>query len=125
MSRARTLANLADGIGVSDLNSDAQPLGVNQTWQSVTASRALSTDYTNSTGRPIMVVVTSTRSSAAASGSITAVVGGVTVGSVYTFETNSSVYQPFQNSLTFVVPAGATYRVNGSSTVLNTWVELR
>jgi len=30
------------------------PLGVGQTWQDVTASRALGTTYTNNTGRPII-----------------------------------------------------------------------
>ncbi len=30
-------------------------LGIDQTWQTVTGSRALNTNYTNSTGKPIMV----------------------------------------------------------------------
>lgn len=35
-------------------------VGINQTWQNVTASRARSTSYQNTTGRPILVAIYAT-----------------------------------------------------------------
>ena len=46
----------ADGTYQSTAASGG--LGIGQTWQNVTASRAVGTNYTNSTGNPIMVAMT-------------------------------------------------------------------
>lgn len=93
--------------------------GVNQTWQDVktTPGRTSGTTYTNSTGRPIMVMVGGT----AVSGSpnITVVVGGVTIVN-WGFPYGSG--QP----VSFIVPNGTNYSVTfGAGTSLDRWVELR
>lgn len=84
-------------------------VGVEQTWQNVLASRALSTTYTNATGKPIMVYVMTT-----GAGSTISVSGVVACG--------SSNYNNIP--LTTIVPNGATYRVSGGGG-LAAWAELR
>ena len=43
------------GDELKELLNIQDPIGVNQTWQDVTNQRALDTEYTNDTGRSIMV----------------------------------------------------------------------
>jgi hypothetical protein len=93
-------------------------IGVNQTWQNVTASRAWSTDYTNTTGKPIMFSVTHY----AGDSGMELLVGGVLVGQQG--QTSGSGDDIF--NMMAIVPNGTTYRANplrvsGSFT----WVELR
>lgn len=95
---AATAAAAIDALGGS--------LGVNQTWQNVTAARALNTTYTNSTGRTITVSVVASNntaggygvfvteglnacygSSAATAGGNTMVVCQVRSGQSYSFST--------------------------------------
>lgn len=98
-------------------------LGVGQTWQDVTGSRALNTDYTNVTGRPIQVNVVLYTINSANTGSL--LVGGVTVakhGAVIGGEPNSNL----RTTMSAIVPAGQIYRVNvASGPTLDTWAELR
>lgn len=89
------------------------PLGVGQSWQNVTASRATGTVYTNSTGRSIVIAFSGSGADYCA---IT--VGGVSVG-VNDFLTETGVYTLFA-----IVPAGATYTVTGGVPKIN-WAELR
>lgn len=94
------------------------PLGVGQTWQNVTGSRALGTTYTNSTGRPITVVIRVLSTTTYSNSSLT--VAGVAVPGSYTSITGGST------EISAVVPAGATYvQVNTYSSTLDTWCELR
>jgi hypothetical protein len=89
-----------------------------QTWQSVTGSRAIGTTYTNSTGKPISVVVgvtltnTSTFTTLVVSEVIVSITQGY-AGGAYTYE------------LSAIVPNGASYRVTGGSPTLYSWTELR
>jgi len=95
-------------------------LGVGQTWQNLTASRAYGTTYTNSTGRPILV---STYSTYGSPQSLVATVSGVTV-----VRSESVVPGTSQNcQVQFIVPAGATYSVaqTGGGVSLSGWAELR
>ena len=87
-----------------------QGIGVNQSWQDVTASRASGVTYTNSAGKPIMVVITGN----GATYQIT--VAGTLVASG---NTSSTV-----TISTFIVQNGATYVVNLSGS-LTKWAELR
>ena len=49
-----TSTNILDATLVQgDFDTSVIPIGVGQTWQNVTSSRAIGTIYTNSTGRPI------------------------------------------------------------------------
>ena len=94
-----------------------QALGVGQTWQSVTGSRALGTTYTNSTGRPILVNIVASRSNAAGTLGIT--VAGVSTGDL-------DIAQAVEGFVSAIVPSGATYLISGSTlTTINAWVELR
>ncbi len=91
-------------------------LGVGQTWQDVTASRALGVTYTNTTGKPIIFAVTSGNNAFGHTQST--FVNGVDLGA---HSTAIGVNLSFA-----VVPAGATYMtiVDGGATLMK-WTELR
>ncbi len=93
----------------------ADPIGVGQTWQSLTGSRSLGTTYTNTTGRPIQVT-------ASVQNTASAVVGGVTIFNSYTVSC-CGVPQISFFPLSFIVPNGTTYKISGSG--LAVWAELR
>lgn len=85
-----------------------------QTWQNLTASRAIGTTYTNTTGRPIFVIVNVT--------DVTDANGAVFIDGVSTGPIDSGLTQ--RQQMWFLVPAGSTYRLQPSMT-LSTWLELR
>lgn len=101
--------------GTMALTSDV--VGVNQTWQSVT--RAIGTTYTNSTGKPIVVAITASCSSAFT-------VQGLTINgqTVYAGSVNVATAAC---GFSLIVPNGATYvtLTNGGTLTLVTWNELR
>lgn len=86
------------------------PIGVGQTWQNVTASRVAATAYTNSTGKPIYVVVTESSTS-----TYVFQVDGVTV--------NSFTASGYGTCVGAIVPNGSTYKLTGGSITI--WSELR
>ena len=90
--------------------------GVGQTVQNVTASRALGTTYTNSTGKPILISVTV--AGVNDFGTTTLTVSGVAAASV----SNSTQYGQTKN-ICYVIPPSSTYSVVGSPIIL--WTELR
>lgn len=92
-------------------------LGAGQTWQDVTASRAANTVYTNTTGRPIQVVIGAQTTSATNSVAVT--VNGVIVSRSGLAVTGSSAPH------SVVVPPGATYSVTWTNHILYYWAELR
>ena len=96
-------------------------LGVDQTWQDVTSSRALGTSYTNSTGKPIFVNV----QNAWPSGYNVRVVIKATVGGVtfWIAADNSDEYGVAVGN--FIVPPGATYSVTMENSSIGAWHELR
>ena len=95
-------------------------LGVGQTWTDTTSSRAFNTNYTNSTGKPIMVSFICTTGTG---DNIQVVVGGVSFGDEYTNQSNG------REMSSFIVPHNTVYRINGNTgsttPVLVKWVELR
>lgn len=93
----------------------ASTLGWGQSYTNVTASRVLGTVYTNSTGRPIQVIISTVTDTSAPATNIT--VGGVIIA---TASGSASYYQGVP--ISFVVPNGATYKVDGA---ISKWVELR
>lgn len=108
--------------GSADMSVDASTLnsliGVGQTWQNVTASRTLSTQYTNSTGKPIIVSIGITT---AAAGNMTIIVNGVS-----TTLQGTTVSSGQGIGCITIVPNGSTYQCNASGTPsLNIWSELR
>lgn len=91
------------------------PIGVGQTWQDVSASRAVSTSYQNTTGRPISVNLSldagGNRSVQVSVNNSTWITVGITAGGSKT-------------PVSFIVPASWYYRINGSTTI-DAWAELR
>jgi len=109
---------LPDSTGTIALTS--QVLGVGQTWTDVTSSRAIGTTYTNSTGKPIMVIVSGTGGGANG-------LWGVTLNSAITFYTPSTYTTSVWTTACFIVPNGNTYALSqqGSSATMANWSELR
>ena len=88
---------------------NANSLGVGQTWTVLTGSRAIGTTYTNSTGKPIQVCISTD------------------INSAYFFINGVDMYIPnylYFGSHYFIVPNGQTYRLEGAGGI-NSWSELR
>lgn len=103
-------------ITQADLTTAVLPLGVGQSWSNMTALRTINTDYTNDTGRPILVSVISTNVNAT---NFAIFVGGMQVA-------NASVNaNPVSLTVQAVVPSGATYKVIFVTGGVSAWLELR
>jgi len=87
----------------------ASTLGINQTWQVVTGSRAVNTTYTNSTGRPIMVCIS-----------------GASIGKFQINGTDVATYDASgYTNTSFIIPNGNTYKYTGANMTNVIWAELR
>lgn len=108
--------------------ASAMLAGVGQSYTDMSASRAVGTTYTNSTGRPIIVCYSGyTANGTGAYPYIEAVVGGVAQFRTTMGDYNGSNYSGIFGSIMFIVPNGATYAVtatNQTPTMLK-WMELR
>jgi hypothetical protein len=104
----------AGGQAVTTMGS----IGYSQTWQNVVSSRAFSTTYYNTTGRPILVNV----SAGTANGGVTLVINGITVASITTVAGYSNA-----ELMSGIVPPGGSYSVvpSGASPTFGAWAELR
>lgn len=94
-------------------------IGAGQSWQDMSASRAAGVTYTNSTGRPIMVIV-SGRNTAT---SKYAYVDLVTVGGFTNIDAGTVL-----SSISFIVPEGSTYSISSGVSITGVgagWSELR
>lgn len=110
----------SNGVTFPDATSQSSApiqLGVGQTLQDVTASRAQSTTYTNTTGKPIIVYIKHISPTGGPAAVLT-INGSAVSGGSY------SSAGPVQAIATAVIPAGGTYSLSGAST-LNSWWELR
>ena len=121
-SQSVSFATTAGNGGVTSVNGNTGTvtvvsIGVGQTWVDVTSSRSFGTTYTNSTGKPIMV---STTSYSTYNPSAAGYVGGVLVA--YSSPNTNGGNNAYAG-VTFIVPAGATYYVNGNN--MQFWSELR
>ena len=99
-------------------------IGNGQTWQNLTASRALATTYTNSTGRSIAIQVSAT-SGASGVVTLTMVIAGVTFPTNQNQTASGGTQSSYRDA---IIPSGATYIITttGTSTAtLALWVELR
>ena len=115
-----TAPSLVQGAG-GHATKDLFGIGNNQTWWNMTASRAVNTTYTNTTGRPIQVVVAmhSTATSTATliiNNALTIIGNGGTAGTYL--------------SVGAIIPHGTTYKAttDGGTPSLasaNSWQELR
>lgn len=109
---------LVQGVGGQALSAMSS-LGCGQTWQNVTASRALGTTYYNTTGKPITVAISlSTTGAAGAS--------GFNVNGVGVYSTSWNNISSGNLPLTFcaIVPPGHSYQLVGALSA-SSWTELR
>lgn len=106
---------------IQQLISDSAGLGVNQTWQELSASRSVGVTYTNTSGKPICLSI------------ISADVSGNNCGVYLEIDANEVVRNageapniiPYQTAFA-IVPNNSTYKVDlQSSDSLNLWWELR
>lgn len=116
-NKGRLAIRVYDGVGWTV--QEFTPLGVGQTWQDVTASRAFDTTYTNTTGRPIQVSI-NTRDPSTGNLAASLFVNGVKIA--YYYMSSGS-----QSTLTAVIPPDATYKLTRDDTndVIMVWAELR
>lgn len=91
-------------------------LGQGQTWQNVLASRSTGTTYTNSTGRPIVVMIGFSYATTQSD----VYLDSVQIGSVGSLTSGTAGSQ----TLTLFVRAGGTYRLTTGVNVVF-WTELR
>lgn len=87
------------------------PIGVGQTWQDVTGSRAKNTTYTNTTGRTITVAINANINSKEV----------LTIGNIKFPDMNDGDGFSFTS---FTIPAGVSYKLSGW-TAMSIWAELR
>jgi hypothetical protein len=121
-----TLAVASGGTGqttAANAGSAFGAIGVGQTWQDVTASRALGTTYTNSTGRPIMFSVSATGNGGFIQAVLIGQISGVTV--ITNGANSGTAGGATYASFTLIVPSGSSYNAtNGNGCTLQTWFEL-
>lgn len=113
-----TAPSTIQGVGGQALTAMSS-LGYSQSWQDVTASRALATTYYNTTGRPITVSISSNNS--VANGYATLAINGTLFTSTNQTSGNRA------SAIVAIIPPGNTYAfANGSGvTTIVYWFELR
>lgn len=99
--------------------AEGSAIGVGQTWQVLTGSRALNTDYTNSTSKAIMVSVCT--ETAVGNATLVGLIGGIEIARQ---QLASGGAVPSVTNITIIVPPGAVYKFTGATT-LKLWSELR
>jgi hypothetical protein len=109
----------AAGVTGLDVSTVGQTIGIGQTWQNMTGSRALGSTYTNNTGKPIQVYISCSSSSAAG---LNLSIGGLSFNSQGQATVGFAIVVP-----SVVVPAGATYSctLSGGTASNLYWLELR
>jgi len=108
-----TSGNAAFLANVTAAGVDLRPIGVGQSWQDVTSSRAASTNYTNTTGRPIMVSIYPAANN---SGGYDFIISGLVINHAY----SNTGYG--MSGVMLIVPPAAVYSFTGPFAY---WRELR
>jgi hypothetical protein len=119
-----TSGNILTSNGTTWTSAAPSGVGMGQTWQNLTASRAYDTTYTNSTGKPIAVSVSGQSTS---NGSFVHIVS--VNGNEISYQTTYAANAGYIHNIFFIVPNSATYSVTGTggtnTTSLSIWSELR
>jgi len=115
-----TSGNVLTSNGTAWTSAENGSIGVGQTWQNLTASRVVNTDYTNSTGKPIQVGISIVSSTGTTSSQLT--IDGVNVANYYASLGNLAI----GGFIGGIAPNGSTYRMTSSGPAqIQTWAELR
>lgn len=101
-AQAAAAADATSKANAAQAAAIAAGLGVGQTWQAVTRSHTVT--YTNSTGKPIVLRISSNNGGAACSVVLT--VGGVALPTI----TGTTSALPLMSET--IIPAGSTYMIN-------------
>lgn len=130
LAQAASATPLADGtaaVGTTtkyareDHVHPSAGIGVGQTWTDMTSSRAFSTTYYNTTGKPISLAI-SGYDYATGENTFTISVNG---GTAFVYSASQKTGGGgYRGAGTIIVPAGASYLVTYPES-LNTWYELR
>lgn len=111
-----------DSVNVIDPISEYDPIGHNQVWTDVTASRSAGTTYFNTTGKSIAVLANGISAAGPLAISTTIAVSGVVGGY------SEILYAPsigYGCSALTIVPPGASYVVTFTNCAKDSWHELR
>lgn len=107
---------------------DDNSIGVGQTWQVVTSSRAFGITYTNTTGRArVVLIAVGATGSATTSNGVRLDVNGVAIAEQQAAPfASGGTTKPTINSLFSVIPAGSTYslHIEAGSPKIYYWSEL-
>jgi hypothetical protein len=120
-----TAPSTIQGVGGQAMTAMSS-LGYGQTWQNVASSRAVGTTYTNTTGKPIQVQVTS--NSGVGNNVARLTIDGIIVSA---FKDNdyytASLVTPHNVTNMGIVPPSSTYSITNSNsgTTIQYWAELR
>lgn len=129
LSRGNAGSPITDVMLVNADNSVSFPgnvasgvLGAGQTWQDLTASRSAGVTYTNTTGRPILVLPHLQHGGGAYFTAIVTI-NGIAVAHLNAGNATYSQVFPYA----FIVPAGGTYvlTLTGGGGTMGKWSELR
>ncbi len=98
----------------------SEVIGVGQTWQGVSGSRATGVTYTNSTGKPIAVAISYTCNA-------NNTVQGLTISGLNVYAAGYPALNGGGSGFSLIVPNGATYATltNAGTMTIVTWSELR
>jgi hypothetical protein len=113
-----TNGNFLTSDGTTWISASAPIIGSGQTWQSV--SRSAGTTYTNSTGKPIVFLM-SFGAGSSSSDVVVLTIGGVSINFIYGILVSGVVFG--QNMA--IIPIGATYSYTQGSSVGKSIYELR
>lgn len=97
--------------------SEADSIGVNQTWQDMTASRSMGVTYTNTTGKPIVLALITTEGVSGSS-------MGISVDNIEVANQNI-VNAAFKFCSTVIIPNNSTYKAGAFGVSIQNWSELR
>ena len=122
LTSAGSAGNILTSDGTNWTSAAPVGLGVGQTWQDLTSSRASNTTYTNSTSKPIVVMVYMTTTYPNSSYA-TFTVGSVTLTSFYVYSGASGF--SCAGAYQVIVPPGSTYKIVYSSSNQFFWYEFR
>ena len=115
MSKARDIADSYTNTEV-ETYSDNNSIGVNQTRQDVSASRSAGVTYTNTTGKPIGIII---RSNYGINVDFVVFIDGVSRNIVGSPSVNQFICAEF------IVPNNSTYYITIGSGTIGGWHELR